>query len=164
MKQPARRLSLMNSIRVAIAEDHRVFRKGIILSLRPYPHLHFVIEAGNGRELIEQLPDGDLPEVVLMDLRMPGMDGVEATKYMTRHYPGIHIICLTMFEDQQFVNHMMESGACGYLLKNAEPGEINTAIIEVMSKGCYNSTALNGIHFKNASWITKTGPGNKATG
>ncbi|MEO5593936.1 MAG: response regulator transcription factor [Chitinophagaceae bacterium] len=140
----------MNSIKVAIAEDHRIFRKGIILSMQPYHHINFVIEAGNGKELIEQLHDGMLPEVVLMDLRMPGMDGIEATKYMVKHYPKVHIICLTMFEDQQFVKEMMESGACGYLLKNAEPREISTAIGEVVSKGYYNSTCSNGILFNKS--------------
>jgi DNA-binding NarL/FixJ family response regulator len=140
----------MNPIKVAIAEDHRIFRKGIILSMQPYLHIHFVIEAGNGKELIEQLRDEAIPEVVLMDLRMPGMDGIETTKYMVRHYPQVYIICLTMFEDQQFVKEMMASGACGYLLKNAEPREINTAIVEVMSKGYYNSSFTNGILFKKA--------------
>jgi DNA-binding NarL/FixJ family response regulator len=142
MKRQIRRLLFMNPINIAIAEDHRIFRKGIILSLRPYPHLHFVIEAGNGQELIDQMVGEDLPEVVLMDLRMPGMDGIAATKYMATHFPLIHIICLTMFEDQQFVTHMMESGASAYLLKNAEPREINTAIMEVISKGCNNNRSL----------------------
>ena len=141
MKRQIRRLTSMNPINVAIAEDHRIFRKGIILSLRPYPHLHFVIEAGNGQELIDQLPGDALPEVVLMDLRMPGMDGIAATKYIVTHYPHIHIICLTMFEDQQFVKHMMESGASAYLLKNAEPREINTAIMDVIAGGYQKSAA-----------------------
>jgi DNA-binding NarL/FixJ family response regulator len=128
------RFTHMNPITIAIAEDHKIFRKGIILSLRPYPHLHFVIEAGNGQELIDQLPGDALPEVILMDLRMPVVDGIAATQYITAHYPGIRIICLTMFEDRQFVDHMMKSGASAYLLKNAEPSEINQAIIKVMAE------------------------------
>jgi DNA-binding NarL/FixJ family response regulator len=147
MKQPNRRLPHMNPIKVAIAEDHRIFRKGIILSMQPYPHINFMIEAGNGKELIEQIQGEAVPEVVLMDLRMPGMDGIEATKYMVKHYPQVYIICLTMFEDHQFVKEMMESGACGYLLKNAEPREISEAVVEVMSKGYYNSSCSSGVLF-----------------
>ncbi|HTE11710.1 MAG TPA: response regulator transcription factor, partial [Chitinophagaceae bacterium] len=94
-----------------------------------------------------QIHGETVPEVVLMDLRMPGMDGIEATKYMVKHYPQVYIICLTMFEDHQFVKEMMESGACGYLLKNAEPREISEAVVEVMSKGYYNSSCSSGILF-----------------
>ena len=127
------RLCGMQSVKLAIAEDHKVFRKGVILSMKPYPHLNFVIEAGNGQELIDQFNTGIMPDVVLMDIRMPGVDGIETTKYLSKHYPLVHIICLTMFEDRQFVDEMMRAGARAYLLKNAEPREINTSIIEVMS-------------------------------
>ena len=137
----------MQTIKVAIAEDHKIFRKGIILSMHPYRHINFVAEAGNGRELIDQLRCIELPEVVLMDIRMPGMDGIATTKYMAIHYPQVRIICLTMFDDKEFVTEMMASGACGYLLKNAEPGEINSAITEVATKGYYNSSVSSGVLF-----------------
>lgn len=127
------RLHTMQPVKLAIAEDHKVFRKGVILSMKPYPYISFVIEAGNGQELIDQLNSGITPDVVLMDIRMPGVDGIEATKYLSKHYPLLHIICLTMFEDRQFVDEMMRAGARAYLLKNAEPNEINTSIINVLS-------------------------------
>ena len=82
MKWHIRRLSVMEPIKCAIAEDHKVFRKGIILSMQPYPHIQFIAEAGNGHELIQKLTEGAVPEVILMDIRMPGMDGIEATKYV----------------------------------------------------------------------------------
>jgi len=135
----------MKTLTLAIAEDHRIFRKGIILSLQPYKHLSFIAEAGNGKELIEQLDSNGIPDIVLMDIRMPGMDGIEASRYISKHHPMVRIICLTMFEDQQFVDEMLKSGACGYLLKNAEPAEINTAILEVMANGHYNNSTSNGV-------------------
>ena len=140
----------MQPVKVAIAEDHKIFRKGIILSMQPYPDIQFMVEAGNGQELIDQLKSEALPEVVLMDIRMPGMDGIETTKYLTSHYPQVHVICLTMFEDRQFVNEMIASGARAYLLKNAEPKEINAAILEVMAGDHQHSTLTNSISFNKA--------------
>jgi DNA-binding NarL/FixJ family response regulator len=157
MKRRVSRLLMMNTIKVAIAEDHRIFRKGIILSMQPYPQIQFIIEAGNGKELIDQLPGAVLPQVILMDLRMPVMDGIETTKYMASHYPDIYIICLTMFDDKRFVDHMMESGASGYLLKNAEPLEINNAIVEVVAKGHSVSILPGGILLNKTKLVAKTG-------
>ena len=134
----------MNTLRLAIAEDHKIFRKGIILSLQPYKHIQFVAEAGNGQELIDQLNGNCKPDVILMDIRMPGIDGIAATKYIKANYPGIHIICLTMFEDRQFVDEMIRSGANAYLPKNAEPSLINSVIGEVMEKGYYDNQYGNG--------------------
>ncbi|HZG23220.1 MAG TPA: response regulator transcription factor, partial [Chitinophagaceae bacterium] len=118
----------MAVIKVAIADDHKIFRKGVILSLRPYNNIKFVQEADNGQELIDGLPASQ-PDVILMDLRMPLKDGIETTKVIAKTYPHIFILALTMFEDERFVSHMMEIGANGYLLKSADPQEIKQAII-----------------------------------
>ena len=142
----------MGVIKVAIADDHKIFRKGVILSLRPYPNIKFVLEADNGQELIDKLPGEEAPDVILMDLRMPQKDGIEATKYVARHFPQIHVICLTMFEDERFVSHMMEVGANGYLLKSAEPQEIKRAIMEVMAKGYYLNNFVNRILLKKIAF------------
>ena len=101
----------MGPIKVAIADDHKIFRKGVILSLRPYTNIKFVLEAENGQELLNNLPLAEeQPDVILMDLRMPMKDGIETTKVVAKQYPGIHIIALTMYEDERFVSHMMEIG------------------------------------------------------
>ncbi len=126
----------MDLIKVAIADDHKIFRKGVILSLRPFTNIKFVQEAENGNELIEGLSKSN-PDVILMDLRMPQKDGIETTKYIAKNFPHIHIVVLTMFEDERFVSHLMEIGANGYLLKSADPSEIRRAIMEVAEKGYY---------------------------
>ncbi|MEO5594875.1 MAG: response regulator transcription factor [Chitinophagaceae bacterium] len=148
----------MSLIKVAIADDHKIFRKGVILSLRPYANIKFVMEAENGQDLIDNLPGEEIPEVILMDLRMPRKDGIEATKYVAKHFPQIHVICLTMFEDERFVSHMMEVGANGYLLKSAEPQEIKKAIMEVVSKGYYLNNFVNRILLKKSHSKQKITP------
>jgi DNA-binding NarL/FixJ family response regulator len=151
----------MGPIKVAIADDHKIFRKGVILSLRPYTNLKFVLEAENGQELIDQLAtisEDDRPEVILMDLRMPQKDGIETTKFVAKQYPSIHIIALTMYEDERFVSHMMEIGANGYLLKSADPGEIKKAIMEVKAKGYYLNNFVNRILLKKSHARQKVVP------
>src|SRR4030095_11004806 len=127
-------LITMGIIKVAIADDHKIFRKGVILSLRPYTNIKFVLEAENGDELLAGLPEAQ-PDVILMDLRMPGKDGIETTKTVSKEYHNIYVIVLSMYEDERFVYHLMENGANGYLLKNAEPMEILRAVMEVYEKG-----------------------------
>ena len=147
----------MEVIKVAIADDHKIFRKGVVLSLRPFTNIKFVQEAENGEELLQNLPES-APDVVLMDLRMPVKDGIEATKQLSKQYPNIHVIILSMYEDERFVYHLMENGAHGYLLKNAEPQEIRRAIMEVQEKGYYLNNFVNRILLKRAHSKQKSAP------
>lgn len=139
----------MEVIKVAIADDHKIFRKGVILSLRPFTNIKFVLEADNGDQLLEGIAAAE-PDVVLMDLRMPGKDGIETTKVISKQYPNIHVIVLSMYEDDRFVSHMMENGASGYLLKNAEPQEIRRAVMDVHEKGYYLNNFVNRILLKKS--------------
>jgi len=151
----------METIRIAIADDHKLFRKGVVLSLRPYTQLEFVLEAENGQELLDKLGESGA-QVVLMDLRMPGMDGIETTKAVSQQFPDIKILILTMYEDERFVYHLMENGANGYLLKNAEPQEIRKAIQEVMSRGYYLNQFVNRILLKKSHARTQVTPDRKS--
>lgn len=147
----------MEVIKVAIADDHKIFRKGVILSLRPFTNIKFVQEAQNGDELLDGVAASE-PQVVLMDLRMPGKDGIETTKVLSKQYPHIHVIILSMYEDERFVFHMMENGAHGYLLKNAEPQDIRKAIMDVHEKGYYLNNFVNRILLKRSHAKQKTVP------
>ena len=147
----------MEVIKVAIADDHKIFRKGVILSLRPFTNIKFVLEADNGDQLLEGIAASE-PDVVLMDLRMPGKDGIEATKILSKQYPNIHVIVLSMYEDDRFVSHMMENGASGYLLKNSEPQEIRRAIMDVHEKGYYLNNFVNRILLKKSHAKQKAVP------
>ena len=147
----------MNIIRVGIADDHKIFRKGVILSLRQYTNISFIFEAENGEELLNMLQQ-DQPDVILMDLRMPNKDGIETTKEVSRRFPDVKVLILTMFEDERFVSHLMENGANGYLLKNADPAEIKRAIMEVMSKGYYLNNFVHRVLLKTTNNRNKTIP------
>lgn len=134
-------------INVAIADDHKIFRKGVILSLKVYHNIRFMLEAENGEELIKGI-EKEEPDIVLMDLKMPVKDGIETTKYLNKHFPQIRILILTMFEDERFVGHLMDSGANGYLLKSTEPAEIKQAIMDVMNTGFYLNNFVNRVLIK----------------
>ncbi len=136
-----------NQIKVAIADDHKIFRKGVILSLRPYTNIKFVMEAENGEDLLEKIPDAH-PDVILCDLKMPLKDGIDATKMITKNFPNIRVIILTMYEDERFVGHLMDCGAAGYLLKSTEPAEIKRAIVDVMRTGFYLNPFVNKVLVK----------------
>lgn len=134
-------------IKVAIADDHKIFRKGVILSLRSYTNIKFVMEADNGEELLQKIPES-MPDVILCDLKMPIKDGIDATRVISREYPNIRVIILTMFEDDRFVGHLMDCGAAGYLLKSTDPTEIKRAIMDVMRTGFYLNPFVNRILIK----------------
>lgn len=137
----------MSLIKVAIADDHKIFRKGVILSMRPYTNIKFVMEAENGEDLLARIPESD-PDVVLCDLRMPIKDGIDTTKQITKDFPNIRVIILTMYEDERFVGHLMDCGAAGYLLKSTEPSEIKSAVMDVMRTGFYLNPFVNKVLIK----------------
>ena len=105
------------------------------------------MEAENGEELIKGV-EKDQPHIVLMDLKMPIKDGIETTKYLNKNFPDVRILILTMFEDERFVGHLMESGANGYLLKSTEPAEIRQGIMDVMNTGFYLNNFVNRVLIK----------------
>lgn len=132
----------MEKIRYLIADDHKIFRQGVIFSLSDFDNLEAVGEAADGREAISLIP-GTRPDVILMDLRMPEMDGIEATRQIHRQYPGVRVLVLSMYDDEKFIIHLMECGAAGYLLKNAEPDEIRLAIEAAFKNGYYFTDMIN---------------------
>lgn len=126
----------MAAIQYIIADDHQIFRQGLKFSLSKDKALQCVGEAGNGTELM-QLLQSTRPDVILMDLKMPEMDGLEATKLVREQYPDIRIIVLTMYDDENFIIHMLDIGANSFLVKNAEPEEIQMAMHSVYENEYY---------------------------
>lgn len=137
----------MEQIKVAIADDHQIFRKGVILSMRSYTNIKFVLEANNGEDLLANLAEAQ-PDVVLCDLKMPKKDGIDTTKQINKEYPHIRVIILTMYEDERFVGHLMDCGAAGYLLKSTDPSEIKKAIVDAVRTGFYLNPFVNKVLIK----------------
>src|SRR4051794_20638114 len=104
-------------IRIVFADDHEIFREGFNNLLFKQPDIQVLGEAGNGEELLK-LTAALQPDLVLTDIKMPGMDGLAATKKIRALYPHVYVIALTMFEEEDMIIDMLESGARGYLLKN----------------------------------------------
>ena len=120
----------MNKIRVFIVDDHFLVRTGIISLLRDVPEFEIVGEAENGKIAVEQCKK-IVPEVVLMDISMPDMSGIEATKYIKATNPGINILILTMHESEEYFYNSLKQGASGILNKNVSKDELITAIKSV---------------------------------
>ncbi|MBI4758188.1 MAG: response regulator transcription factor [Chloroflexi bacterium] len=117
----------MDKISILIADDHTLFRKGIRKMLEAEEDVRVVGEAGTGREALEQAR-ALMPDVILMDIKMPGLDGVEATRTLRREMPHVGIIFCTMFEDDEFVFAGLKAGGRGYILKEADPETMLRAI------------------------------------
>lgn len=132
----------MKPINLAIADDHKIFRNGLKATLEDVPHFNLLIEASNGKELIGQLASLQ-PDVILMDIKMPEMDGMQTTAYIHQHFRQIRVLALSMHNEDKYIVDMMKAGASGYLLKNAEPEEIIDAISTVYQKGFYFNEHLS---------------------
>jgi len=132
----------MKPINLAIADDHKIFRNGLKATLEDCSDFNLLIEASNGKELIGQLST-QVPDVILMDIKMPEMDGMQTTAYIHQNFKDIKVLALSMHNEDKYIVDMMKAGASGYLLKNAEPEEIIEAIATVHNKGFYFNEHLS---------------------
>lgn len=137
-------------ITIAIADDHVVLRNGLTELVKKLGYT-VLFECSNGKELIEILTKNTPPDVVLMDINMPQMDGFATTLWLKNHYPDIKVLALSMYDDEGAIIRMLKNGARGYLLKESEAADLKAAIDSVYKKGFYYSdlvtgTVLHSIH------------------
>jgi len=133
-----------NVYQVAVADDHTLMRTALARLVSSFSHFTVVFEAGNGKELIEKIQTQEIPDIVLLDINMPEMDGFETAKYLTKNYPQVKILSLSMQSDELSIIRMLRLGAKGYLMKNVEPDELNTALESVIKKDFYLNDAISG--------------------
>ncbi len=133
---------IAQQIKVAIADDHKIFRDGIRMALKDREYLKILWEAEDGKDLMHKLQIKQ-PDVLLMDLRMPELDGMNAIGLIRKEFEEVKIIVLTMYDDQEMITKMMEAGANAYLTKTTDPDEIYQAIITCMNDDFYFNDLVN---------------------
>lgn len=117
----------MKPIRILLAEDHTLVRKGLRSLLEGEDGLVVIDEAVDGREAVEKASQLQ-PDIVLMDIAMPGLNGLEATRQLRRRYPKVKVVILTMYADEEYIPQLLKAGACGYVVKQAAPEELIAAV------------------------------------
>lgn len=133
---------MSKSIKVIVVDDHELFRKGVIMVLKKMDNVEVIGEAGDGKEFLAML-NSHKPDVVFIDIKMPLMNGIEATTQATKRFPELNIIALSMFGEEEYLHKMINAGAKGFLLKNSSIGEIERAIYLVNNgKNCYSDDLL----------------------
>lgn len=139
----------MTKIRVLLADDHAVLRAGIRALLDMQPDIEVIGEAGDGRQAVERVRELQ-PDVILMDIGMPGLDGLAATRQIKENHPRTRILILTQHENKEYVLPALKLGASGYVLKRAEGDELLTAIRAVHAGGTFLDPAVAGVLADNA--------------
>ncbi len=123
-------------ITVFIVDDHSIFRNGLKGLISEIDNVKVIGEASNGKDFLKKLK-GNIPDIVFMDIKMPVMNGIEATKKALSLYPGMKIIALSMYEEYEYLDDLMDAGAVGYMLKNVGKTELENAINNVMEGSAY---------------------------
>lgn len=132
-------------IDIVVTDDHMLFRKGMVALLEDFDVVGNIYEAGNGIQLLNLLAELDnKPDLILLDINMPEMDGIEAVDVLRQDYPDIRILILSMEDAPQLVAHLINEGVNGYLLKSADPEELELAVKKVMKNDFYFSGSLSG--------------------
>jgi DNA-binding NarL/FixJ family response regulator len=133
----------MNEILIGLVDDQQLFRGGLASLIQSVPGFTLFSEAENGKMFIQQLESAaTLPDIALIDMHMPEMNGVELNEILQQRFPSIKVLILSVYDQERFIAKMIEAGACGYLTKNCEINELITAV---------NTTYKNGFYFNQAT-------------
>lgn len=144
-------------IKVAVVDDQRLFREGLISLVEEFNEFEIIIEAGNGKELISAI-ETLKPDIILLDLEMPEMCGVETTEYLHKNYPEIKIIILTLHDDEAFINNLLDKGAHGFMSKGFSVKTLIETMRSVMKNDfCFKASNLWGV-FKSLERTKKIKP------
>ncbi len=137
-------MRINKKIQVAIADDHTLLRKALARLIYSFEDYAVLFEADNGKEVKKNILSAGIPDIVLLDVNMPGMDGFETVKWLFETYPQVKVLALSMFSDEKTIIKMLRLGAKGYILKNIEPEELKQALDSVMKKDFYLSEYISG--------------------
>ena len=126
-------------ITIAMADDHAMLRQGLANMIETFGDYKVVLQAGNGKELITMINSQALPDIALLDISMPEMNGYETAAYLQQHFPSVKLLAVSMMDNENAIIKMIRNGARGYVLKDAEPSELRQALYNVQAKGYHYS-------------------------
>ena len=134
----------MKKILIGLVDDHQLFLKSLSLMLDTFQGFKVVVEALNGKDLQEKMKGRTIvPEIMLIDVNMPVVDGVVTTEWLHKNYPDMHLVALSMNDSDKTIIRMIKAGCCAYLLKDTHPNELEKAMHEIYKRGYYNGDASN---------------------
>lgn len=136
-------------ITVALVDDHTLIRHALIELINRFDNFQVTLDTGNGHDFIEKLTREILPDIALIDINMPGMNGYEVTAYLCKNYPGIIPIALSVDDNEESIIRMLRCGAKGYLLKDSEPSHLKLALDEISQKGYFHSDLVSNTLLKS---------------
>jgi two-component system, NarL family, invasion response regulator UvrY len=128
---------------IVLTDDHTLLRNGLAQLVQSLGHT-VLFEANNGKDLVAKLDATNLPDLVLLDINMPEMDGYETAQWLKQNHPDVNVLALSMYDNENSIIKMLKCGAKGYILKDSDPAELKAAIDAVMSKGYYYSDLVSG--------------------
>ena len=137
---------------IALVDDHVLLRNGLAALINSFNNYTVLFEANHGRDFISKLDSAELPDIVLMDIHMPEMDGYETTAWIRENHPQIKVLALSMYDNEAAIIRMFKAGARGYILKDSDPYELESALNSLVTKGYYYTEMVTGrlIHSINA--------------
>lgn len=137
--------------KVALVDDHALLRNGLASVIHNSEGYEVVFEADNGKHFIEQLKKSKKPDIVLLDITMPEMDGFETAAWIKQHEPGIKVLVLSMMDSDTSIIRMLKNGARGYILKDSKPDVLRSALREIAEKGFFFNELVSGrlVHMAN---------------
>jgi len=152
---------LKDPVKIGLVDDHILLRDALASTVRSFDEFTVSLVADNGKEFIEKLNSVNIPEILLLDLNMPEMDGYETTNWIAKNHPEIKILVLTIYDAESLI-HMIKAGVRGFLKKDVQPGELKNALLCIVKNGTYCSHTITGRLFnlmknqgiKNSPWGT----------
>ncbi|PZP51465.1 MAG: DNA-binding response regulator [Pseudopedobacter saltans] len=135
---------MTETVHIGIVDDHQLFLKSLGLMLLTFENYKVVLEASNGKDLQNKINcSKTIPDIILLDVNMPVMDGIETAKWLSENHPTIKTVALSMNDDDHTIIDMIKAGSCAYLMKDTHPNELEKALNEIYLKGYYNGDASN---------------------
>src|ERR1700754_4014235 len=137
-------MAVTNNIQVGVADDHILLRSALARLINSFPNYKVIFEASNGQEVKDKLSKHVIPDIMLLNVNMPDIDGYETAKWIYKNFPQVKVLALSMFSDEATIIRMLRLGAKGYIMKNADPEELKLALDSVLQKDFYLSELISG--------------------